>query len=72
MESDNEKLVISIVTKVTLGMQKMLMSQKYQSLTKLLQREKSVDQDKIYWPRFLDQKYFLHGWCSEHFFSGGV
>ena len=28
-ESDNEKLVISIVTKVTLGMRKMLISQKY-------------------------------------------
>ena len=29
VKSDNEKFVISIVTKVTLGMQKMLMSQKY-------------------------------------------
>ena len=39
VESDNEKLMILIATKVTLGMQKMLMSKKYQSLRKLLQNE---------------------------------
>ena len=47
MESDNEKLVISIVTKVTLGMQKMLISQKYYTLNKVITKEKSGDQDNI-------------------------
>ena len=60
VESDNEKLVISIVTKVTLGMEKMLRSQKYQTLKKvIIIKEKSVHQDNIT-DSFDDRKNFLH------------
>ena len=32
----------------------------------------SIHEDKIHQPRFVHQYYFLHGWCSVHFFLGGV
>ena len=47
MESDNEKLIISIVTKVTTGMQKLSISQKYWTLNKVITKEKSGNQDNI-------------------------
>ena len=60
VESDNEKFVISIVTKVTLGMEKMLRSQKYQTLNKvIIIKEKSVHQYNIT-DSFDDRKNFLH------------
>ena len=63
VESDNEKLLISIVTKVTLGMHKMSVSHKYLTLNKIITKEKSVHQDYNITVSFDDRKYFLHGWC---------